>query len=88
MLLRSRRDLVCQEFVEVVTDYLEGALSRRDSARLEAHLSLCDGCTEYIEQMRRAAHLAGRLTVDDVPAAGRERLLQMFEQWKAQRASG
>jgi hypothetical protein len=32
--------------------------------------------------------MAGRLTVEDVPAAGRERLLQMFEEWKARRASG
>ena len=81
-MLRSRRELVCQEFVEVVTDYLEGALSRRDGARLEAHLRLCDGCTEYIDQMRRTARLAGRLTVADVPAAGRDRLLEMFRQWK------
>jgi predicted anti-sigma-YlaC factor YlaD len=87
-LLRSRRDLVCQEFVEVVTDYLEGAMSRRDATRLEAHLRLCDGCTEYIEQMRRTAKLAGRLTVEDVPAAGRDRLLEMFEAWRAQRTSG
>ena len=73
---------MCQEFVEVVTDYLEGALSRRDAARLEAHLRLCDGCTEYIDQMRRTARLAGRLTVADVPAAGRDQLLEVFRQWK------
>jgi predicted anti-sigma-YlaC factor YlaD len=86
--MKRRRDIVCQEFVEVVTNYLEGAMSRRDAARLEAHLGLCDGCTEYLAQMRRIARLAGRLTVADIPAAGRERLLDMFQQWKAQRATG
>ena len=85
-LLRSRRDLVCQEFVEVVTDYLEGAMSRREAARLEAHLGQCDGCTEYIAQMRRTVRLAGRLTVEDVPAAGRDQLLRQFEEWRAQRS--
>ena len=30
MLSLRRKDLVCQQAVELVTDYLEGALSRRD----------------------------------------------------------
>ena len=85
MLLRSRREVVCREFVEVVTDYLEGSLPAREAARLEAHLRSCDGCTEYIEQMRRTASLIGRLTVEDVPVAGRDRLLEMFEAWMAER---
>ena len=84
-MIRQRREMVCQEFVEVVTDYLEGAMSRRESARLEAHLGQCDGCTEYIAQMRRTVRLAGRLTVEDVPAAGREQLLRLFEEWRGQR---
>ncbi len=87
-MLTRRGELVCREFVEVVTDYLEGALSRRDAARLEAHLRRCGVCTEYLAQMRRTALLAGRLTVEDVPAEGRERLLQVFRQWRAERAPG
>jgi predicted anti-sigma-YlaC factor YlaD len=86
-MLRSRRDLACQEFVEVVTDYLDDAMSRRDAARLEAHVSACHGCTEYLEQMRRTVRLAGRLTVADVPAAGRDQLLRMFQEWKDGRAT-
>jgi anti-sigma factor RsiW len=89
MITRRRREaMVCREFVEVVTDYLEGALSRREAGRLEAHLRQCGVCTEYLAQMRRTALLAGRLTVEDVPAEGRERLLRVFRQWKAERASG
>jgi predicted anti-sigma-YlaC factor YlaD len=87
MILR-RREMVCQEFVEVVTSYLEGTLGRGDTARLEAHLRGCEVCTEYLAQMRRTVRLTGRLTVDDVPAEGRERLLQVFRQWKAERALG
>ena len=59
---RRRRDLLCVEFVEVVTDYLEGALSARDRARLEAHLTACDGCTRYLAQIRTTIELTGRLT--------------------------
>ena len=37
--------LSCQELVELVTDYLEGALSAEDGARFEDHISRCGGCT-------------------------------------------
>ncbi len=87
-MIGRRLEMVCQEFVEVVTDYLEGSLSKRDAARLEVHLRRCGVCTEYLAQMRRTALLVGRLTVEDVPAEGRERLLQVFRRWKAERAHG
>jgi anti-sigma factor RsiW len=51
---RHRHDpLVCREFVELVTDYLEGRLSDTDRARFESHLAECDGCDGYLEDMRR-----------------------------------
>jgi anti-sigma factor RsiW len=40
----------CQELVELLTEYLDGALSDEDRARLEAHLVVCDACHEYLEQ--------------------------------------
>ena len=47
----------CQELVELVTDYLEGALSPEDRARFEVHLSECEGCRAYLEQMRMTVRL-------------------------------
>jgi anti-sigma factor RsiW len=48
----SGEDLTCKEVVEIVSDYLEGALSAEDRARFDAHLTVCDGCHTYVEQMR------------------------------------
>ena len=82
---RRRRDLLCVEFVEVVTDYLEGALSAQDRARLEAHLTACDGCTRYLAQIRITIELTGKLTTDDVDALGSEargELLAVFREYK------
>ena len=45
-------DLSCQELVELVTDYFEGALPPEQRARFEAHLIECDACATYLEQMR------------------------------------
>ena len=57
-----RRDLVCQQAVELVTDYLEDALSGADRRRYEAHLAGCPHCTEYLAQMRKTIELTGGLT--------------------------
>ena len=85
MFRRRRRDLLCVEFVEVVTDYLEGAMDARDRARLEAHLRACDGCTHYLAQIRITIELTGRLSTDDVDALGpaaRAELLTAFRTFK------
>jgi anti-sigma factor RsiW len=52
-------DLVCQELVELVTDYLDGALSPPDRARFEAHIADCEGCTRYVEQIRTTIAVGG-----------------------------
>jgi anti-sigma factor RsiW len=76
-------DLDCIDLVELTTDYFEGRLSPSDSARLEAHLTDCDGCTEFVRQMRVTQEALGRVDADVVPAPGRERLLAAFRAWKA-----
>jgi anti-sigma factor RsiW len=55
--LRRRRPdpLACQEFVELVTDYLEDALPPEQRARFEAHLAACDACPGYLEDIRSIA---------------------------------
>ena len=51
--MSSSTSLTCREFVELVTDYLDGGLSERDRGRFEAHLSECDGCSGYLQDIRR-----------------------------------
>jgi predicted anti-sigma-YlaC factor YlaD len=45
-------EVTCQRFVELVTDYFEGALAPRTLGRVEEHLVLCDWCVTYVEQMQ------------------------------------
>jgi anti-sigma factor RsiW len=76
------RTLTCRELVELVTDYLDGALPPRERARFDAHISGCDGCTAYLEQFRETIRLTGTLRVEDVDAAARDELLDTFRSWK------
>ncbi len=78
---RRRQDFPCAHFVEIVTEYLDGAISSEEQERLEAHLRECDGCTRYLEQIRTTIDLGGRLTEADVAAmdpTARESLLAAF----------
>jgi anti-sigma factor RsiW len=73
----------CRELVELVTEYLEDALPLEDRLRFDAHLELCDGCTTYLEQMRRTIELTGTLRVEDVSPEAEHMLLQTFRDWHA-----
>jgi anti-sigma factor RsiW len=75
-------ELTCQELVELVTEYFEGALSATDRARFETHLAECEGCTAYLEQMKQTMWAVGHLTERDVSPPARAALLQIFHDWK------
>jgi anti-sigma factor RsiW len=75
--------MTCRELVELVTAYFEGALSLEDRMRFEAHLTDCDGCSTYVEQMRRTIELTGTLRVDDVSPVAEQVLLQTFRDWRS-----
>ena len=80
--------LSCQELVELVTDYLEGALSAGDLRRFEEHIAGCDGCTEYLAQFRRTIELVGRLTPDDLTPEAEAELLGLFRSWRSEPSPG
>ena len=80
--MSEERHLTCPELVELVTEYLEGTLPPAESARFETHLGFCGDCRDYLEQMRQTVRLAGRLSVESIPAPARQRLLAAFRSWK------
>ena len=84
MRLLPRRDLVCQQAVELVTDYLEGALSRSDRRRFERHLAGCPHCTEYLAQIRETIRLAGRLEPEHLSPQMREEFVDLYRRWRAE----
>jgi anti-sigma factor RsiW len=74
--------MTCRELVQLITDYLEDGLSKRDRRRFQRHLRGCDGCTTYVEQMRATIGAAGVLGEDDLEPAARDELLAVFGDWK------
>jgi len=80
--MRLDRELACQEVVELVTAYVEDALDAVDRERFEEHLVFCDGCDNYLEQMRTTIDLAGRVE-HQLPAELEAQLLEAFRGWRA-----
>ena len=75
-------ELSCREVVEILGDYLDGAMTPEDRIRLEEHLADCDGCTAYLEQLRVTIRLSGRLPEDSVSPEAMAPLLEAFRAWR------
>lgn len=74
-------DLRCHEIVELVTDYVEGALDDRERTRFELHVITCRGCANYVEQMREAARAGGRDVPEEPDPEQVAELLDAFRSW-------
>jgi anti-sigma factor RsiW len=81
--IRATPEMTCRELVQLITDYFEGGLSRRDRRRFECHLHRCDGCPTYVEQMRETVRVTGTLEEDALSPEARRELLAVFQGWKA-----
>jgi len=75
-------DITCKEIVEIGNDYVECALSPAEREAVELHLNLCDGCTDYFEQLRLAIALTGDLPADALSPELEEELCVAFRSFK------
>jgi predicted anti-sigma-YlaC factor YlaD len=82
MTTTDTQSLSCQELVELVTEYLEGALAGADLIRFETHVAACGGCRQYLEQLRQTIRVTGTLTVDDLSPDAEAELLAAFRGWR------
>ncbi len=77
----SESELTCRELVELVTDYLEGAMPAPEARRFEAHLTVCPYCVTYVEQMRQIGGGLGGLADETITPQTRAALLDAFRGW-------
>jgi anti-sigma factor RsiW len=80
---RRGGQIVCQRWVEIVTDYLEGALPPALQEAADWHLADCPHCREYLAQIRHTISLAHGLRDSDVPSAVVEALTKAFADYHA-----
>jgi hypothetical protein len=80
--MANENEITCQEFVELVTDYLEHVLLPEMRKQFEKHAGDCPGCESYLEQVRKTVNILHQIEEEPVSPATRQKLLQAFGQWK------
>ena len=75
-------ELTCRELVELVTDYLEGALAPADRERFEQHMGECEGCAVYLAQMRQTVAVVGALREEHLEPEACDALLDVFRRFR------
>lgn len=78
-----RRALVCREAVALMSDYIDGVLDDNDRTRLDAHLSDCPLCTEYLAQLRVTIDALGHAEPDDLSDDALDEFVEVYRQWRA-----
>ena len=76
------QELVCQDVVELLTEFLEGALDEGTRTKVEQHLVWCPGCSEYLRQFRATIGATRKLAEEDLPEGVKENLLDAFRHWR------
>jgi anti-sigma factor RsiW len=79
------KDITCYQAVALMSDYLEGALTRRERRRLEKHLSSCGACSAYLAQMRATIELAGSVGPEDLSDEALDELSEVFDRYQREK---
>ena len=74
--------LTCREVVELVTDYLDNALSPEDRVRFEEHLAVCPGCDSYLEQIRLTVRVVAATDEIDDDTPEMASLMEAFRTYR------
>ena len=74
--------LSCQDVAEIITEYLEGAMSLTNRIRFHMHLGMCRSCRNYLRQMKATIQTLGKLPPEPISPHVREELLRRFQHWK------
>jgi putative zinc finger protein len=80
--MANENEITCQEFVEMVTDYMEQVLLPEIRSQFEKHADNCPGCDIYLNQMRQTIDMLHMIADEPVSADTRQKLLRAFGQWQ------
>jgi anti-sigma factor RsiW len=61
-------NLTCRDGVELLMDYLEGALGSPEREAIEAHVTRCPRCVAFIESYKGTPRILRAATAEALPA--------------------
>ena len=72
-------NLGCSECVDLLADYVDGALPREQADRLEWHLASCPPCVAFVKTYKGTVDAAARLRQMTLPPELRDRLIAFLQ---------
>ncbi len=84
-LFRRRKqpaDIDCQDFVELITDYLEGVVPADVRVRIDHHLTICPGCAAALAQWKTVIDMTGHLGDAEVSAVDPDTRAELLEAFR------
>ena len=80
--------ITCKEITDLLADYLEGSLDSQTAQALEAHLSDCWICDNFLRTYRSTTNLLHDLGEEEIPVELKEGLLRFFRERQGRRQEG
>ena len=79
------KTMSCQEFVELVTEYLENNLLPEVRKLFDEHREVCPGCETYLEQIRQTISTLRHIGEEQVSPQTKQKLLLAFRQLQSKK---
>ncbi|HLL80979.1 MAG TPA: anti-sigma factor [Ktedonobacteraceae bacterium] len=83
--MANNTTISCQEFVEMVTDYLENVLLPEARKQFVEHKEACPGCETYLEQIQQTITTLRKIGEEEDTPETKQKLLHVFRQWQSQK---
>ena len=77
--MAGKQKITCKEFLDNVSDYVDGALDAGLRVSLEAHLARCPGCWVEFDETRRTVEIVQNTECHPLPKDVHDRLLITLE---------
>ncbi len=79
---RNARLLVCTEMLRLFSDYLDDTMPVTERLRFEEHLTLCDGCTAFLDNLRDVKDASAGIDDEELTDDVRASFMSSFDLWK------
>lgn len=79
----AKRKVTCQNFLDEMSDYIDGSLEEELRVSIEAHLAKCPNCWVVFDETRKTVEIFQSMECKQLPTEVHDRLLAALERnWK------
>lgn len=78
-MMPGKKKITCREFIENVSDYIDGAMEPDLLVKLEAHLAKCPDCWVQFDETKMTVEIFQNVECHPLPSDVHDRLMKTLE---------